>query len=181
MHLPREQYELRRLIFISIFAALAVVLGIVEALIPFTVTIPGAKLGLGNIVVLTCIVCFGARDALTLILLKTVLTAFILGSFSTFLFSVLGALGSFLVMVIMIRIGSKLFSLISISIMGGIAHNIGQLFAASIVLGTSKIYYYLPFLLLTGIVTGIFTGAAAKHLIHTIEKQRLLPLHNTNL
>ncbi|MFD2117500.1 Gx transporter family protein [Paenibacillus yanchengensis] len=178
MHLSLEQYKLRRLMIISIFAALAVVLGVVEALIPFTVTIPGAKLGLGNIVVLTCIVCFGGKDSLLLILIKTLLTAFILGSFSTFLFSVLGAMGSFIIMYAMLKLGKQHFSLMMVSIMGGIAHNIGQLMAASVVLGTNKIFYYLPFLLVSGIVTGIFVGAAAKHLIASIDRLQLLQLHN---
>lgn len=178
MQLFPEQYQLRKLIIVSIFASLAVVLGVVEALIPFTVTIPGAKLGLGNIVVLTCIVCFGGKDALLLIFIKTLLTAFILGSFSTFLFSVLGALSSFVIMFLMVRFGSKQFSLMTTSIMGGIVHNLGQLLAASIVLGTVKIFYYLPFLMLAGIVTGLFVGAASIHLIRSLNRLQLLPLYN---
>ncbi|MGV2805606.1 heptaprenyl diphosphate synthase, partial [Clostridium perfringens] len=87
MPLSPDPHALRKLVVIAICASLSVVLGIVEALIPFAVTIPGAKLGLGNILVLTCLVCLGGRDALWLIVLKTLLTAFILGSFSTFLFS----------------------------------------------------------------------------------------------
>ncbi|MEF2247500.1 Gx transporter family protein [Paenibacillus sp. IITD108] len=178
MRLPPDQYQLRRLIIVSMFASLAVVLGVVEALIPFTVTIPGAKLGLGNIVVLTCLVCFGGKDALLLIFIKTLLTAFILGSFSTFLFSVLGALGSFMIMYIMVRFGAKQFSLMMTSVMGGIVHNLGQLLAASIVLGTAKIFYYLPFLLLAGIATGIFVGAASSHLIQSLNRLQLLALRN---
>jgi len=179
MRLYPEQYQLRRLIVISIFASLAVVLGVVEALIPFTVTIPGAKLGLGNIVVLTCLMMFGGRDALLLICIKTLLTSFILGSFSTFLFSVLGALSSFLIMYLMVKFGSKQFSLMMISIMGGIVHNLGQLLAASMVLGTTKIFYYLPFLLLAGIATGLFVGAAASHLIRSLHKLELFSLQNS--
>jgi len=178
MRLLSEQYQLRRLIVVSILAALAVVLGIVEALIPFTVTIPGAKLGLGNIVVLTCLVCFGGRDALVLIGIKTLLTSFILGSFSTFLFSVLGALGSFFIMYVMIRFGAKQFSLMMTSVMGGIVHNLGQLLAASIVLGTTKIFYYLPFLLLAGIATGVFVGVASSHLIQSLNRLQLFTLRN---
>lgn len=176
MPLSPDQYQLRRLIIVSIFASLAVVLGVIEALIPFTVTIPGAKLGLGNIVVLTCLVSLGGRDALLLIFIKTVLTSFILGSFSTFLFSVLGALSSFLIMFIMVHFGSKLFSLMITSVMGGIVHNLGQLLAASIVLGTTKIFYYLPFLLVAGIATGLFVGVASKHLIQSLNRLQLFSL-----
>lgn len=172
-----DPQQLRRLVVISIFASLAVVLGILESMIPFAVTIPGAKLGLGNILVLTCMFYFGAKDAFTLIVLKTLLTAFILGSFSTLLFSLMGALGSFMVMALLLHFGREFFSLMGISVAGGVAHNFGQLTVASFVLGTTSIYYYLPFLMISGIVTGIFVGLAARYLIASlarIDRFRLL-------
>lgn len=162
--------ELRRTVVIAIFAAVAAVLGIMESMIPFAVSIPGAKLGLGNIMVLTCLYYFRGRDALALILLKTLLTSFILGAFSTFLFSLFGALLSFVVMAVMLRWGRNHFSLVAISIVGGIMHNLGQLQAASIVLGTNRIFYYLPVLLISGIVTGVMVGLAAKYLIEALAK-----------
>lgn len=162
--------DLRKLAIISVFASLAVVLGILESMIPFAVAIPGAKPGLGNILVLTCLFFFTARDALWLIVIKTLLTAFILGTFSTFLFSMLGALASFLVMVLMLRLGREQFSLIAVSVAGGVAHNLGQLTVAAIVLGTSRIYYYMPVLLIAGTVTGVFVGLAARHLIRTLSR-----------
>ena len=115
-------------------------------MIPFAVAIPGAKLGLGNILVLTCLWFFAGKDALWLIAVKTLLTAFILGTFSTFLFSIMGALASFAVMWLMLRFARGQFSLVAVSVAGGVAHNLGQLTAAAIVLGTSRIYYYLPVL-----------------------------------
>lgn len=158
-------FDIRRTVIISIFAAIAVVLGLVEAMIPFHSAVPGAKLGLGNIMVLTCLVFLRGRDALMLVVLKTVLTSFLLGTFSSFLFSISGGLLSFLFMYALVRFGKERFSFIAISIVGGIMHNIGQLGAASVVLGTSKIFYYLPVLLLTGIATGVFVGIAARYLI----------------
>ncbi|MFS0727684.1 Gx transporter family protein [Paenibacillus sp. 1P07SE] len=155
---------LRKLTLIAILASLAVVLGIIESLIPFAVAIPGAKLGLGNIVVVVGLVFFDGKDTLMLIVVKTLLTAFILGSFSTFLFSILGALFSFVVMFTMLRLGRGSFSLTAISVAGGICHNLGQLTAAAWVLGTTKIYAYLPFLLVTGIATGIVVGLASSYL-----------------
>lgn len=163
-------YELKKAVTISIFASVAVVLGILEYMIPFTVSIPGAKLGLGNIMVLTCLYFFKAKDAIVLIILKTLLTSFILGTFSTFLFSFFGAFLSFIFMLVMLRLGKEHFSLISISIIGGITHNIGQLLAAALVLGTTKIFYYLPFLLVTGVATGIMIGLSTRYLIRSLEK-----------
>lgn len=165
-------YDLKRVIIVAIFGAITVVLGLIEAMIPLQSAIPGVKLGLGNIMVLTCLYFLNARDALTLIALKTVLTALLLGTFSSFLFSVSGSLLSFVCMYGLLKLGKERFSLIGISVVGGITHNIGQLGAATVVLGTSKIFYYLPFLMLSGIVTGIFVGIAAKYLIERLKQLR---------
>ncbi len=170
MQLSPDPHELKRTVMISMFAAVAVVLGIIETLIPITISIPGAKLGLGNIMVLTCLVFFSGKDAVMLIILKTLLTSFILGTFSTFLFSFFGASFSFIVMYVMLRFGKDQFSLIAISVVGGITHNIGQLVAASLVLGTTGIFYYLPVLLISGVVTGIFIGMATRYLVASLRR-----------
>lgn len=167
---------LRRTVLVSMFAAVAVVLGLVESVIPFQTGIPGAKLGLGNIMVLTCLYFLRGRDGLTLIVLKTVVTSFLLGTFSSFLFSFAGALLSFGGMYALLLFGKDRFSLIGVSIVGGILHNVGQLGAATFVLGTSKIFYYLPLLLLSGIATGIFVGLAARYLIASLKR---LPFFET--
>ncbi|MEO3945972.1 Gx transporter family protein [Gorillibacterium sp. CAU 1737] len=171
---PPDRLELKNAAMISILASVAVVLGIVESFIPFAVAVPGAKLGLGNIMVLTCLYYFKGRDAITLILLKTLLTSFILGTFSTFLFSLFGSLASFLVMFALLRVKKGLFSLAAISIVGGIAHNLGQLGAAALVLGSTSIFFYLPLLLVAGVVTGFFIGVASTFLIGSIDKLGLL-------
>jgi heptaprenyl diphosphate synthase len=170
MQLSPDPHELKRVVMISMFAAVAVVLGIIESLIPITISIPGAKLGLGNILVITCLIFFNGKDAWILIILKTILTSFILGTFSTFIFSFFGAALSFLVMYAMLRLGRNQFSLIGVSVVGGITHNIGQLLAASLVLGTTGIFYYLPVLLIAGIVTGIFVGMATRYLVSSLRR-----------
>jgi heptaprenyl diphosphate synthase len=168
MRLSPDPYELKRAVIIAMFAAVAVVLGIVESLIPISISIPGAKLGLGNIMVITCLIFFSGKDAWMLIILKTILTSFILGTFSTFIFSFFGATFSFLVMYAMLRLGKNQFSLIGVSVVGGITHNIGQLLAASLVLGTTGIFYYLPVLFIAGVVTGIFVGLSSRYLVSSL-------------
>ncbi len=174
LHPERDHEELKTAAMVAILASVSVVLGIVESFIPFAIAVPGAKLGLGNIMVLTCLYYFKARDALALIILKTLLTSFILGTFSTFLFSFFGSLASFLIMFFLLRVRKDFFSLAAISIMGGIAHNLGQLGAAAMVLGTTAIFYYLPLLLISGIITGFFIGVAATYLIGSLDKLGLL-------
>ncbi|MCR8645271.1 Gx transporter family protein [Paenibacillus sp. N1-5-1-14] len=164
---------LKKVIILAIFAAVAVVLSIVEAMIPVSFSIPGAKLGLANIMVLTCLYFLNGKDTLTLVVLKTILTSFIFGTFSSFLFSFFGAMASFVVMYVLMKLGRNQLSLIGISIAGGLAHNTGQLAAAMIVLKSSAIFYYLPALMLTGIATGIFVGIAVKYLVNSLSKLSL--------
>ncbi|MDT3428314.1 heptaprenyl diphosphate synthase [Paenibacillus forsythiae] len=163
---------LKRTVMIAIFSAVAVVLGILEAQIPLSAMglMPGAKLGFANIMILTCIYFLRGRDAFALVILKTLLTAFILGTFSSLLFSLFGSLLSFLVMFLLMKGGRMQLSLIGVSIGGSIAHNIGQLAAASIVMGTTSIMYYLPILLVTGIVTGIAVGYAVRYLVSSLSQ-----------
>ncbi|GGF99161.1 Gx transporter family protein [Paenibacillus aceti] len=164
---------LKRTVIVAIFAAVAVVLSLVESLIPLNMGVPGAKLGLANIMVLTCLYFLRARDALMMVLLKTLLTAFIFGTFSSFLFSIMGALFSFVAMWFLLWVGRDKLSFIGISIVGGIAHNIGQLTAACIYFNTSKIFYYLPMLLIMGVLTGIAVGIAVRYLVPSLSKLSL--------
>ncbi|MFD1177377.1 Gx transporter family protein [Paenibacillus puldeungensis] len=164
---------LKRTVIIAIFAAVAVVLSLIESIIPINMSVPGAKLGLANIMVLTCLYFLRARDAFMMVVLKTLLTAFIFGTFSSFLFSFMGALFSFVAMWFLLLIGRKRLSMIGISIIGGIAHNIGQLTAAALYFNTSKIFYYLPMLLIMGVLTGIAVGIAVRYLIPSLSKLSL--------
>lgn len=164
---------LRRTVIVAIFAAVAVVLSIAESFVPMNMTVPGAKLGLANIMVLTCLYFLRGKDALAMVVLKTLLTAFIFGTFSSFLFSFLGALFSFGVMWVLLKLGKDKLSLIGISIAGGIAHNIGQLTAAGIVIHSPVIFYYLPMLMLMGLLTGIGVGIAVRVLVPALSKLAL--------
>lgn len=164
---------LKRTVIVAIFSAVAVVLSLIESLIPINMNVPGAKLGLANIMVLTCLYFLRARDSLMMILLKTLLTAFIFGTFSSFLFSIMGALFSFVAMWFLLWIGRKRLSVIGISIIGGIAHNVGQLTAAALYFSTMQIFYYLPMLLITGVATGIVVGIAVRFLIPALSKLSL--------
>ncbi|ASA25442.1 Gx transporter family protein [Paenibacillus donghaensis] len=163
---------LKRTVIIAIFAAVAVVLGLIEAQIPLVGMgfMPGAKLGFANIMVLTCIYFLRGRDALVLVILKTLLTAFLLGTFSSLLFSLLGSLLSFVVMFLLLKLFGKKFSLIGISIAGGLAHNVGQLLGAAMVFDSASILYYLPVLLISGVVTGIAVGFAVRYLVDSLSK-----------
>lgn len=140
----------------GLLVALAFILSYIESLFPLSLAIPGIKLGLANLVVVTALYSMGARDALILSLLRILLVGFTFGNLSMMLYSLAGGLLSWLMMTIFRKIG--FFSMTGVSIIGGIAHNIGQIGVAILVVETFDIAYYLPFLMIAGVITGAVIG-----------------------
>ncbi len=153
----------KKITYISLLIAQAMILNYVERLIPFNVGIPGAKLGLANIITLVCIETLNLKNTLIVILLRTTLSAAMFGNVSAYIYSVCGALLSFAVMAFCIK--SKKISLITISIIGAIFHNLGQLSAAAVIIENYRIGIFLPFLVLIAIPTGLFVGTCSKGLL----------------
>lgn len=143
---------------LGMFTALALVLSYVETLIPLAPGIPGVKLGLANLVVVLVLYLAGSREALEVNLARMLLVSFLFGSFSTFFYSLAGALASLTAMLLCKKSG--LFSLVGVSVAGGVAHNAGQLAVAMAVVQTAQVGFYLPWLILAGCLTGLFIGAA---------------------
>lgn len=140
----------------GLLAALAMVLAYVEAQFPVFFAVPGMKLGLTNLVVLTALVRQGPRGALSINIVRIILTALTFGNMFSMWYSLAGGMLSWFVMVICKRSGY--FSLPGISVAGGIAHNIGQILVAMFVLETASLIYYLPFLLISGVAAGMVVG-----------------------
>ncbi|OWR27776.1 heptaprenyl diphosphate synthase [Saccharibacillus sp. O23] len=180
--LAEESLLLKKTVILAIFSAVAVVLSLVESMIPLgTFMVPGAKLGLANIMILTCLYFLNGRDTFLLVILKTLLSAMILGTFSMFLFSLFGALFSFVVMYGLMKISGKRLSLIGISVAGGIAHNIGQLAAAGIIIDSLNIFYYLPVLMIAGVATGIVVGIAVRYLTNALGHMKMFAAFKPDL
>lgn len=137
----------------------ALMLSYVESLIPLTPGIPGIKLGLANLAVVLCIKLYGRRDALLVNIARVLLSSFLFGNMYVVLYSLAGALVSFAAMAFLKRF--PCFSLIGVSVGGGVFHNIGQLLVAMAVVRTVGIIYYLPWLLIAGCITGILIGFLA--------------------
>lgn len=138
-------------------AALALVFGYIESLVP--TGIPGVKLGLGNLVVLTAMYAISVRGAAAVSAVKIFLGGLLFGSFAGLLYSLAGGAVSFLVMLALKKTGR--FGLVGVSAAGGVVHNIAQLAVACAVLGGIKLAYMLPLLLVSGVVTGVVVGFAA--------------------
>ena len=153
----------RKTAHLGMFLALALICSYVESLIPFYFGIPGIKLGLTNIVVVLTLFCMGAKEAFCISVLRILLAGFLFGNPFSILYSLGGGVLSFLVMWFLKYTGK--LKVISVSVAGGMFHNIGQLFVASVVVENYNLFYYAPVLLLAGFVTGFLIGILAQELI----------------
>ena len=155
----------------GIMVALAFVFSYFESLIPFSVGIPGVKLGLANLVVVVALYIMKPSQAFSISLIRILLTSLTFGNITVSLpYSLCGGLLSFAVMYFAKK--TKL-SVVGVSMLGGICHNIGQIIVAAIIMETSKIAYYLPVLLVAGLLTGLLLGVVSKTVINRFEKINL--------
>lgn len=145
--------------YCAMLAALSMIFGYIEALIPFSFGIPGVKLGLSNLVVVTGLYFMPAGWVFLVLILKVTLMSFLFGNLSMLIYSMAGGMLSFFVMLIVKR--RKGFSMIGVSIAGGVSHNIGQLIVAALVVESAAPFYYMPVLLIAGAVSGALIGIAA--------------------
>lgn len=149
---------------LGLFLALALILAYVESLIPFSFGIPGIKLGLPNlIVVLLLYNRGGAKEALLVNGLRIILSGFLFSNLYTILYALAGALFSFAAMLVGRQM--RCFSVVGVSVLGGVFHNIGQIIVAMFVVETFYVGYYVPFLTVAGTITGSLLGIAAMELI----------------
>lgn len=142
------------------FIALAVMLGYIESLFPPIMA--GVKLGLANCIVIIVLYTQSWRQAWTVSLLKVILCMTLFGSMTSFIYSLSGAVVSLITMIIAKKSG--LFSLIAVSSLGGLFHNMAQLVCAYFIIGKG-VLLHLPMLCLSGIVCGVLTGIAAQIII----------------
>lgn len=153
--------------------ALAFIFSYLESLIPIPVGIPGIKLGLANLVVVVVLYVMGTKSAFYVSMVRIVLAGVTFGSLSSILYSLAGGILSFAGMYCSKRFGW--FSITGSSILGAVLHNTGQLLVAAFVLKTPGLSWYLPFLLLAGVITGIVIGV-----LSSIISSRLKPYLNHN-
>ncbi len=156
----------KKISYLGLLIALAFVLSYVEALLPISIGIPGVKIGLANLVVMVALYTIGSKNAFMLSVVRVLLVSLTFGNFAMMLYSMAGALLSFVVMFVARR--SKKFSITGVSVLGGVFHNVGQIIVAIFVLETSKLVYYLPVLIIVGTITGMVIGLVAGMIIKRI-------------
>lgn len=155
--------------FCGMFLALALVAGYIEQILPITLGIPGVKLGLANIVTMVLLYTVGLRTTVGITSARILLAGLLFGTGFSIVYSAAGAALSLFVMVILKHM--KKFSYIGVSVAGGVFHNVGQILVAVFVLETKALVYYLPILILSGLVAGIVIGMLSGLLL-----QRLSPV-----
>lgn len=169
----KEDFDMKRLTggkriaYLGLFAAMAILFGYIELLIPFHFGTPGVKLGLANIMTVLVLYLFGSSAATAIMLVRVLTTGILFGNAYGILYSLAGGILSLLGMSLLRK--CKKISMVGVSILGGILHNIGQLFIAAFVVKELRIIYYAPALIIAGTLTGFFIGITANLIYSRIQ------------
>lgn len=158
----------KKLTISALLVALAMIFSYIEVLIPFNFGIPGIKLGLANLVVVVALYTLGVKQAFMISMVRIILVAFTFGSLAALLYSIAGGILSFLVMALCRRI--KGLSVMGVSVAGGVSHNIGQIIVAVCVVENMNLLFYVPVLMIAGIVTGLLIGLVAGLILPALKK-----------
>ena len=158
----------KHIAYLGLLLTLALILSYVESLIPVFVAIPGVKLGLANLVILICLYVYPPKYAIMISVLRVFIAGVLFGTMFSVLYSLAGAVLSFVFMLLV----KKVFKLgiAGVSIIGGVFHNIGQLLVAILVVSNYRIAYLFPYLFLSGVVTGAVIGVVASSLVPYLKK-----------
>ncbi len=156
----------RRIALCGLLIAMMLVLGFVESRIPINAGIPGIKLGLSNGVLIFAVYMLDIPTAWLLMVLKVMLSGLLFGGFNTIMYALAGGVLSMLAMTLLSKVRGM--HPITVSMVGGVMHNVGQVTLAMILLHTQQLLYYMAVLILVGLICGALTGIVAssvmKHL-----------------
>ena len=156
----------KRIATCASLVALAMIFSYVEAILPVHFGVPGVKLGLANLVVVSGLYLLRPGDVFLISLSRILLSALLFGSGLSLLYSLAGGILSYLVMLLLKR--RRGFSAVGLSIAGGVAHNIGQIAAAAWAAGSTAVFYYLPVLVVAGVFTGMLMGLLAMRVLRIL-------------
>ena len=162
----------KRVSLYGILVALAFIASYIEVLIPFNFHVPGMKLGLANIVVLIALYTGGARAGITVSVIRIILVGFTFGNPYSAIYGLSGGILSFVIMFFLKK--TDFFGIVGVSMAGGVAHNIGQLFCAMILLKLPAVFSYLSYLMLIGIITGALIGIIVEEILKRVVKVRTI-------
>ena len=153
----------------GLLLAVALVLSFIESRIPVFIAVPGVKAGLANIAVVFALYRLGWREALVISVFKVLLSALFFGSFVSLAYSAAGAVLAFAVMALVKK--TKLFGVTAVSVSGAVAHNLGQIGMACLIMENTALAYYLPVLIISGVAAGIVIGLVSALLVRRIDPE----------
>lgn len=151
----------------GMFTALALIFSYIETLIPIHFGVPGIKLGLANLIVVIVLYKWGAKQALLISVLRILLSGFMFGNMFSIVYSLAGGLLSLFFMNVLKKKNS--FSIIGVSLAGGVTHNLGQLIVAMLVVESYKAGFYFPVLMLSGMLTGFLIGVLSTEILKRLK------------
>ena len=157
----------KKIAVLALAIALAMILSFVESQIPAFVAIPGVKVGLANIAVVFVLYKLGWKEAVLISLVRVFMVSVLFGTAVSLFYSVAGAVLSLTGMVLLKKTG--LFSTVAVSVTGGVLHNVGQILMACLLLETNVIVYYLPFLILSGVIAGVVIGVVSAIMVDRVQ------------
>ena len=158
----------KKIALLGLTISLAMIMSYIEVLFPLSFAVPGIKMGLANIVIVFVLYRMSLKDACIVSLIRVFLVALLFGNTMSLSYSLAGAVLSLALMAILKK--TEKFSVVGVSISGGVMHNAGQILMAVILMGTAQIAYYLPVLIITGTVTGVGIGLVAALVIDRVKK-----------
>ncbi len=159
--------DTKKLTTFSLLVSVAMVLSYLESLIPVFIAVPGVKAGFSNIATLFALYSLGSVGAVSVSLIRVILSSLLFGNLEMMIYSLFGAALSLLFMIVLKKIG--IFSIIGISTVGGVMHNAGQIIAASILLRNSGILYYFVPLVISGTAAGVVIGYVSGLMLKRLE------------
>lgn len=163
----------KKLTIMALLLGLALIIFIIEAQLPPLAPIPGIKLGLSNIITLIAVYILGRKEAFVILVLRIMLASIFSGGMAGFLYSIAGGMVCFLFMgIASIKLGEGRMWVVSV--LGAIGHNIGQIIVACVVIGSGQVLWYLPVLMISAVLTGVFTGIAAQVTLRQLRKSKIL-------
>lgn len=160
----------KKIIVMALLLAIALTIFVIESQIPPIVPIQGVKLGLANIITLVAMYYIGTKEAVSILLMRIVIGNVFYGQIISFSYSLIGGILCLIAMLIFKNIFKGIEYIPLISVIGAIAHNIGQILVAVFLINSTKIMYYLPILIISGIITGFFTG----YIVFCLSKRNII-------
>ncbi len=164
----KKRETTRNITLIAAMSTIALMFSYLEVIFPFNIGIPGVKLGIANLIIIISLYILKPKEAFLINMIRVVLSGILFGGLFVLIYSMAGAIFSFVVMYLL-KMTNK-FSIVGVSMAGGVFHNLGQLVFATIIMEDLKIFLYFPVLLFSGLITGIMIGFIANMIKNRIGK-----------